>query len=198
MNLDELKDEWQNQATEAIAPPLKAGSLKRAFGDQIKAFEQDHNPTAILAYGIVMGVLALLGLWGWLYSANSLSIVMTFSAGGTALFQILRYYVTKKLPAQDDDLKAYLTQSLKQLQWHRFNTYVVGLIAVVPLLGLGVYEIIIDESVWTAEGVIALSAFLILTSGLFGIIYWYQKRFLYDSVHIKQEIQSLLSEYRIN
>ncbi|MEL7532715.1 MAG: hypothetical protein AAFN10_15455 [Bacteroidota bacterium] len=198
MNLDELKNDWQAQKLAAIEPKLEKGALKHKFSSQLKAFERDHNAQAVLLMGIVLGLFALLSLSGWLLKGHLFSKVLTFSFGGTALFQIVRYYAIRAKLVPDVDIRAYLEQSLHQLRWHRYNVYVMSLIGAVPILSFGLVELLRDWATIDNASLIGLMAYFGIAIILVGLIYWYQKRFMYDTVLLKKEIQSILSEYTIN
>ncbi|MEM6345146.1 MAG: hypothetical protein AAF927_14740 [Bacteroidota bacterium] len=197
MNLDELKNDWQAQTLEATEPKLEMRSLKSKFRDQLKSFERDHNPQTVMVMGIVMSVFALLGLIGWVIKGNPFSQLVSFSFGGTALFQFLRYYATRKRPEPDTDIRAYLEQSLRQLRWHRYSVYVVSLIGGFPMLSFSLLTLLQEWASIDNATLFALLVYLCLAVVLVGVIFWYQKRFMYDTIRLKKEIKTLLAEYKL-
>lgn len=200
MNLQDLQAEWkepQAQEEDVLEKDWLSRKSRFGFREQMAAFNRDHGPTAVLAQAIIFSVLGIMSVLSWAFNAHDLMLVIGFSFTITSHLLFARYAYIRRAIVQDVDMHTFLENSLKRLRWHRFSVIMSMILGVVPISMYGLVYAAGSWQEWGRNEQIAFVALLLIFAGLLVGVHWYQKRFLYDHVQLRQEIKSLLSEYSI-
>ncbi|MEL6592707.1 MAG: hypothetical protein AAFQ68_21590 [Bacteroidota bacterium] len=200
MNLQDLQAEWkepQAQEEDVLEKDWLSRKSRFGFREQMAAFNRDHGPTAVLAQAIVFSVLGILSILAWAFKAQDMMLVTGFSFTSLSHFLFARYAYIRRATVQDVDMHTFLENNLRRLQWHRLSVILSVVLGTIPI---GVYGLVHASAHWQDWGrneIIAFASALIIAGGILSGVHWYQKRFMYDHVQLRQEIKSLLSEYSI-
>lgn len=189
-----LKKDWKAQPSGPTASlNLDATQLSR-LRKRVAQFELQEGGSLNRNLAMIMGLLGG-GAFGFGWFQQK---IMLWMIGAMLLvnssFQIFRFYWSRRFPlVPSQNLRQYLQHSLERIQW-AYRGRILAILSAMFFLGLGWanddrFPGKLSPTFW-----VGIVSFLMLAVCIMGVIYWYQKKYLYHLPRLKQELKALITE----
>lgn len=192
--LETLKNHWKNQDPATDFEVEKSPSLHH-LKRQLRNFEQQEGGASGLIMALVMGGMALLALVGAAIRSQPFLWGVAAMMGLVSLFQLIRYGQMRRYTLEpDQETRTFLYHSWMRIRWYLAGRYLNG------VAGAGFALYLFGAADWNLESLspnfwIAMVSFFVLAVCLMGLVFWFQKKYLFDTFRIQSELKQLLREF---